>query len=327
MTRPRPRSGVSLTELLVLLAFAVVLIGLLIVGVQKVRATAGRVQCSNNLHRLGVATHLYHDLHDEFPAGSLGAPPGSNPHTDPAFLRRQHVGLLASLLPHLDRDDVFRQLDVAWQADAAGPAWWTAAPNWTVAQYRIKVFLCPADDPDRATRGTIVLHATYAADDGRGTMTAFHFGNPTGAALGKTNYVGVMGGLGRVGNGWDKWEGIFLPQVRHTREEIAAADGLSQTLLLGETHGGNRRTPTSALPGDENFALAWMGAGSLPVAWGLPEPCEWYTFGSSHPGAVNFCFADGSVRGLRKGLDGRGPLRHAAGWHDGVAYSASDLSQ
>jgi prepilin-type N-terminal cleavage/methylation domain-containing protein/prepilin-type processing-associated H-X9-DG protein len=342
------RRGFTLIELLVVIAIIAVLIGLLLPAVQKVREAANRIKCANNLKQIGLACHAYDNAQGQLPPGYLGPIPNEREYGADVE-RIQHVGLLAYLLPYVEQDNVYGQMQIDFDPTHLGPAWYTNPTNWQRAQTRIKLFECPSDNigEDTAQNGaTKAFHAfNYAAplvpdaDDNTDTdFVALEPSDPT--VLGRTNYAGCAGLAGHGTSAyWGKYEGIFTNRSRTALGRIP--DGTSNTLLVGETDGGRENSQRVAL-------ATWMARGMMATWGGLPrdgqDPRSPLSFDSKHPGVVQFCFADGSVHALRKGtswidfdnwaLVDLWPDRYPVGWwvlqelagmHDGGTRDPSAL--
>ena len=100
----RPRHAITLIELLIVIAIIAVVIGLVIPGVQKVRAAAARSQCANQLKQIGLASHAAHDLHKRMPPAFGFFPQGD------IFSGGNGLGtVFFHLLPHLDQQAVYQK--------------------------------------------------------------------------------------------------------------------------------------------------------------------------------------------------------------------------
>jgi prepilin-type N-terminal cleavage/methylation domain-containing protein/prepilin-type processing-associated H-X9-DG protein len=295
------RPAFTLIELLVVIAIIGVLIALLLPAVQKVREAANRMSCTNNLKQLGLAAHNYATAHGQLPPGYLGTFPLPNkPLGSPGANDNAWVGVIPFLLPFLEQEAIHRQLVVNWDltvgsSAALTPAWWTNTDNWTLAQTRIPNLVCPSDNPYDSVVGTIVRVHSWTTPPFCG-YTYFRNGTEKGETLGRTSYAGVAGMVGAGGFGAaDPFLGVLTNRSQVSLGAITNDRGTSNTRLFGETLGGHSSGP-------RDYSLAWIGPGAIavfpPGFGGSGSPQIPYHFSSRHAGIVNFCFADGSVRGV-----------------------------
>jgi prepilin-type N-terminal cleavage/methylation domain-containing protein len=340
------RSGFTLIELLVVIAIIAILIGLLLPAVQKVREAAARLQCQNNLKQLGLAAHNYLSNYKVLPPGYDGPNPNIN-YPLPGHLTAGNpkwVGVLVYLLPYVEQDNIYKQLRTMNDSSYTG-TWWQTNPDWTLAHSQISIFLCPSDpvDPGGITAGSAALMHSYTPPGVKPPNTAagavmYYF--PGEKTLGKSNYIGVAGpgwsdgatyAPAAGGANYRPYTGIFTN--RSKVKITTVSDGSSNTLLFGEGLGG-------AQPGPRDFQWTWMGAGAMATFQGLrpctPSPagtdpnnateCSWASFSSNHTGVVQFCFGDGSVRGLHQNgswqryqptSDAWWAFQALSGYHDG----------
>ncbi|MBA4192525.1 MAG: hypothetical protein C0467_31545 [Planctomycetaceae bacterium] len=101
----RSNRGFTLIELLVVIAIIVILIGLLLPAIQKVRAAAARTQSTNNLKQIGIAFHSYNDANRTLPP-TFGWMPQRPPGKD--YVANGALGTaFFHILPYLEQGPLY----------------------------------------------------------------------------------------------------------------------------------------------------------------------------------------------------------------------------
>jgi prepilin-type N-terminal cleavage/methylation domain-containing protein/prepilin-type processing-associated H-X9-DG protein len=316
----------TLVELLVVIAIIAILIGLLLPAVQKVRQSAARTQCQNNLKQIGIALHNFENGQNYLPPVFPGV--SSNTATPGSFYA---WSVLAQLNPYLEQTAIFGRMNLAEPLYSS--AFSISSDNLFAVEQTINLFLCPADTMKPVGGG-------YGA-----------------SVLGPVNYGACIGsgttdGGAPYGTPWNA-DGMFQAGVNGSFSQIS--DGLSNTAAFSESTLGAGPAPASgAIPGDPQKVYGYVGAVSggvnltacaNPTEWNFenlrgflwasgeircssynhyyppnspnfdcvtdlppfsgPQPDTAVGFKaarSNHPGGVNLLLADGSVRFVTNGI-------------------------
>jgi prepilin-type N-terminal cleavage/methylation domain-containing protein/prepilin-type processing-associated H-X9-DG protein len=318
------RRGLTLIELLTVLAIMAVLIGLLVPAVQRVRAAANRASCANNLKQLGLALHTYEMANGRLPPGLISS--GSN-------VSDAEASGFTYLLPFLEQDNAQRlyHFDVPWYDRA----------NYAAVTVQVAVFFCPSNrDQGRmdlapiAAQWSTPLPPFAASCDYalcRGANGAVH--------RDATRIPSAVRGVFQIHRSGQRRPGVRLADI---------SDGTSETFALGDAAGGSPLylvrdleaarpvlDPATGQPAvlDQSWGAAGVGDSGHPyygsvfavtAQYGLaPDPRDEPMnrrpgtptvyggdargdgvsgkdfisgFRSLHEGGCNFVFCDGSVR-------------------------------
>jgi prepilin-type processing-associated H-X9-DG protein len=274
-------------ELLVVVAIIAVVIGLLLVAVQRVRESASRISCASNLRQIGLALLQHHDTYGVFPSNggwdgrqTILSSDGAQtvPYTidkesgvkhfwgvgDPGFDPRRQTGSWAySIL-------VFAEQQSMYQYRV-----WTE-PN--------KLYICPSRREARAERPT--------REDQYGS------------------YWGAGWDWGKIDYGAN-----LLAIPNRPEKDLSACfciaaitDGTSNTFLIGEKAFDPSVSTETSWYYDEPFFIGGAGGTSrwlyqvIHDGRGIAFKGNW---GAAHVSGANVVFADGSVRPISFGTSER----------------------
>jgi len=265
------RSAFTLVELLVVITIIGIMVSLLMPAVQAAREAARRTSCFNNMKQLGIALHMYHDIHRGMPPGWLALEPRT---ARPLAEGEPGWGWTSMTLPFLEKENIAREM-IDFTRSISDPR------NERARLHVIRGFHCPTDSP--------ADHFDLASEDNASEVLA---------RLATSNYVGVFGTLeledceGLNPGITCRGDGIFYHMSHVALADIR--DGTSNTLMVGEraSRFGYSTWLGAVSEGEEAIARILGITDHQPNAPGghLDD------FSSEHPSGTNFLFADGSVR-------------------------------
>jgi prepilin-type N-terminal cleavage/methylation domain-containing protein len=282
----RHRNAFTLIELLIVIAIIGVLIGLLLPATQRVRESANRTRCQNNLRQIALALHAYHDRQGSFPPGYAdgaawpkmgGAPPDAGP----------GWGWASFLLADLE------QVQLQKQIDCRLPVSDSSASVTAARAHFLPVFFCPSEPrqlfsfaaSDSAANGWVVAQASYVACNGNDGVDDRSTPPHTG--------VFVRGQAFRIADVTDGLSTTFFVGERSTSMSLATWAGAVTNAVV----------PSVRDPGSFSEASALVLGHCGPHLPNDSIVTDADAMSSGHTQGVQFLFGDGSVHVINNRID------------------------
>lgn len=323
----RNRNAFTLVELLVVIAIIGILVALLLPAVQAARETARRGQCLNNLKQIGIALQNYGDVHKVLPFGKGASYPGAAPYARWS----QH----AMILPMMEQQALYDSIDFRWPPSTPGmggvinfmPAYSNpGGQNVIASTIRVSGFLCPSDgsgvDPSwpgqnnyAANQGSWLCDRTDSIDP-NAIVAPGEVQTGVMFYLSRVPFADVLDGLSATAFFSEKLRGTGSPNPRTDLFVIPA-----QTSLAATWQTCNSINPLTATPLTSKWGYSWVMGENCCTQYNHVAVPNSYSCGgtgfpgtmsnmamqvapsSNHPGGVNVCMGDGTVRFVNETVD------------------------
>ncbi len=295
------RAAFTLIELLVVIAIIAILIALLVPAVQRVRASAARMVCTNNLKQFALAGHNYHETYRKLPPGIATA------------LGSRQTSVFVELLPYLEQAPLYQSWDFQVPSNN-----YLGGANSRAAT-KLPWLICPMDsltgEPSKYGNGMAQL-TSYAGNGGSVSYMPdkskydgiFH---AMKGSLGQVRMLEITDGtsntvmFGERNHRDGNWNSFLPAKFTQNPSPDFMSIG-SYGIWAPEGQLGVREVTLSGAVGiNYSHPFAWIP----PTLYYQPPPVDWPSFfshyesrlsafGSGHDSGANFAFCDGTVRFL-----------------------------
>lgn len=307
--RTKSQRGFTLIELLVVIAIIAVLIGLLLPAVQKVRESANRAKCLNNLRQMAIACHMINDTQKQLPPVSGPFPQNHLPNQSDGGGTTMYVGGIDStvfywMLPNIEQSALFGAFTYPTPAPATlAIPYPVTSGTLGMTNTQVKTYVCPSDPSGSASIQGTTSYAgnvlVFGQGQGVNIQTTGGAKIPSTFSDGTSNtimfverYQNCLG----VSNYWGLARGWFLPPYAQGPPQVAGggittigyldanrpAIGISPVVTAGCKP---PEVPTSFQVAPQYISTPPPAVNCIP---GIGQ--------SAHAAGMNVALADGSTR-------------------------------
>ena len=308
-------AGLSIVEILVVIAIIGLLLGLILPSVMQAREASRQIACANHMKQWILAISAYHEANAQFPS-ALGMPDYGR---DGQIHNLKQFSIFSRILPYIDQSTVYSSInfelpmsDISLFPSLAGSA---IQANATASKVQLSTLLCPSDN---TAAGSGWGGSNYRTNLG-GERWFFAFDSPFMNGIAATNAASVRDGLSNTACLGEKLRGGLFAAARDPRRDMFAK-------ALGSPHQNSESLSSCASIGSDTAAYStggtlWMVGSlsqthynhSIPPNSRIPDcilplanPISGHLGArSNHLGGVQMGMLDGSVRFVKSGVDAR----------------------